>query len=228
MPRSPGPALKRPVRALALAAFAALLASCAGGPPPPVWQANAHAALNSHESAYLKGDTRIAASEFARARSEISRSGRGDLLARAELVRCAAQVASLEFDDCPGYLAHEADAGAQERAYAAYLSGRWQGLDAAQLPAHHRTLPVSGPAALAGVDDPLARLIAAGALLRAGRIDPAGIAGAVNTASANGWRRPLLAWLGVQAKRAEDAGDREAAADIRRRMAIAGGEAPGR
>jgi hypothetical protein len=31
-------------------------------------------------------------------------------------------------------------------------------------------------------------------------------------------RRPLLAWLGVQAKRADEAGDREAAVRLRRRM----------
>ena len=42
----------------------------------------------------LAGDTQLAEREFAYARAEISRSGRGDLLARAELVRCAARAAS--------------------------------------------------------------------------------------------------------------------------------------
>jgi len=59
--------------------------------------------------------------------------------------------------------------------------------------------------------------------MRSGRIDPAAISGAIETASAQGWRRPLLAWLGVQAKRAEDAGDVETAARIRRRIALISG-----
>jgi len=45
---------------------------------------------------------------------------------------------------------------------------------------------------------------------------------AINTASAQGWRRPLLAWLQLQLQRAEAAGDSAEAARIRRRIALAG------
>jgi hypothetical protein len=75
---------------------------------------------------------------------------------------------------------------------------------------------------LAGVADPLARLVAAGALLKAGRITPADIAAAVDTASSQGWRRPLLAWLGVQEQRARAAGDAAAVERLRRRIELAG------
>ncbi len=131
-------------------------------------------------------------------------------------------MASLAFDDCPGFEALAADAGAPERAYAAFLAGRWQGLDAALLPAQHRAL-LAGAAdagALAAIADPMSRLVAAGVLFRIGRLTPAGIAAAADTASANGWRRPLLAWLGVQAARADAADDRAAAARIRRRIEL--------
>ena len=53
---------------------------------------------------------------------------------------------------------------------------------------------------------------------------PAGIVLAVDTASTQGWRRPLLAWLGVQAQRAEAAGDTAAQAAIERRRKLAGGQ----
>ena len=66
----------------------------------------------------------------------------------------------------------------------------------------------------------MSRLVAAGVLFRMGRLMPAGIAAATDTASANGWRRPLLAWLGVEAARADAAGDRDAAARIRRRIGV--------
>lgn len=202
------------MRAMSFALSAALLGACAGAPPPPDWQSNAHLALKNFETAYLRGDSGLGDSEFARARTELASTGRADLVARAELARCAVQVASLAIEDCPGFTALAADADANERAYAEYISGRWEGLNVDLLPAQHR--PVVASSALP--TDPLARLVAAGALLRAGRLEPAGIAAATEAASANGWRRPLLAWLGVQEKRAADAGDGEAAARIRRRI----------
>ncbi len=66
--------------------------------------------------------------------------------------------------------------------------------------------------------------MAAGVLFRRAAIAPEGIAVAVETASAQGWRRPLLAWLGVQHNRAEAAGDRQAAEAIRRRIQLVAGE----
>ncbi|TSA11495.1 MAG: hypothetical protein D4R74_13020 [Betaproteobacteria bacterium] len=206
-----------------------LLTACAGAPAPPGWQMDAQDALRNFTAAYFSGNTRLAAQEFARARADIASTGRPDLLARAELVRCAARVASLEFDECAGYEALAADALAGERAYAAFLGGRWQGLDAALLPVQHRAL-LAGAVdehALAATADPMSRLVAAGVLFRIGRLAPAGIALAAETASANGWRRPLLAWLGVQAARADAAGDKDAAARIRRRIEIvSSGAAP--
>ena len=70
---------------------AALIAGCAGGPVPPDWQLDARAALQGFEKHYLEGNTKVAEAEFARAKDEIRKTGRGDLLARAELVRCAAR-----------------------------------------------------------------------------------------------------------------------------------------
>lgn len=203
-----------------LAAALLWLAACASGPPAPDWQAAAHGSLRAFQAAYFAGRTRAAEQEFARARSALAATGRPDLVARAELLRCAAQVASLDFDDCPGYRALAADAAAPERAYAAYLEGTAQAADRALLPEHQRNASSGNLAAIA---DPVSRLVAAGVLFRQAAIASEGIAVAVETASAQGWRRPLLAWLGVQEKRAEAAGDLAAAAAIRRRMELAGG-----
>jgi hypothetical protein len=199
-----------------------VLAGCASKPQPPSWQPGARDALDGYTDAYLKGDSRAADAEFARARRETASTGRPDLVAQVELVRCAARVASLEFDDCPGFAALAQDATPQQRAYAAYLAGRWQGLDTALLPEQHRA--VAGGALLESVGDPLARLVAAGARFKAERITPADIGSATETASGQGWRRPLLMWLGVSAKRAEAAGDTAALALVRRRIALAAGE----
>ncbi|RJG14654.1 hypothetical protein [Massilia cavernae] len=206
-------------------AVAAALAACGSKPVQPSWKVNAADALKGYSDAYLKGNTSIADTEFARARSEIASTGRPDLVAFAELVRCATRVAALEFDDCPGFAALADAATPGERAYAAYLAGRWQEVDAGLLPAQHqavaRVAEGQGTAVLTAIPDPLSRLVAAGALMKAGRLAPADIALATETASGQGWRRPLLVWLGVARKRAEAAGDTAEAARIQRRIDVA-------
>ena len=98
-------------------------------------ESNAKTSMDHAVAAYLAGDTRLADSDFERARSEIARTGRIDLLGRAELVRCAARVASLVFEPCEGFEKLRADAPAAERAYADYLAARVQPQDIALLPA---------------------------------------------------------------------------------------------
>ena len=200
-----------------------LLAACAGGPPPADWQLNAQSASEAATAAYLAGDSAAETRHFERARSEVSRTGSPQRMARIELLRCAAHVASLVFEACPGYERLQADADAPERAYAQYLAGRAQAPDIELLPAVQRGVARGGPAALREVADPLSRLVAAAVLFQQGRADPTTIALAVDTASAQGWRRPLLAWLNVQLARAEHAGDTSEVERLRRRIALAQG-----
>ncbi len=197
-----------------------VLAGCAGGPPPPDWQANAHAALTAHTAAWLTGHDRAAAQELAIARREIARTGNAEHAARVELTACAARFASLEPGDCPAFQSLARDAGPAARTYADYLAGRWQGLNAALLPPAQQGVPGAGDALvmLHDSEDPLSRLVAAAALLRAGRLPPAGITLAIDTASQQGWRRPLLAWLGIDRDRHAAAGDVTAAAARQRQM----------
>lgn len=223
--RQPRPGLGAWARAGALSLA---LAGCASAPPTPDWQLNAHGALDRAVAAYLAGDTRVADAEFERAQRELSRTGRADLLARAALLRCAAQVASLELGPCPAFEPYRADAPAAERAYAAYLAGQASAADLAWLPPAQQTVAAAGAgtdAALAAITDPVARLVAAGVLLQTGRASAATSTLAVGTASAQGWRRPLLAWLGVAAQRADAAGAADEAARLRRRIAWVQGTA---
>lgn len=207
---------------IASVAAAVILAACAGKAPAPAWQANAHDSLQRFTARYLRGTGGAADAEFARARSELASTGQATLVARAELTRCAAQVASLVFDPCTGFERLRREAAPAERAYGDYLAARVTPAEVALLPEQHRPV-ASGredAAALQAIADPLARLVAAGVLLRSGRASPPVLQLAVDTASQQGWRRPLLAWLGVQAQRAERAGAVEEAQRIRGRMAL--------
>lgn len=193
------------------------LTACSSGPKTPDWQLEAKGSTDRAVAAYLEGNTRVEAVEFTRARNEISSTGNIDLMARAELLRCATRVASLVFEPCTGFEKLRQDAAPAERAYADYLMGTLSPQDAALLPESQRS-----PGADA---EPLSKLVAAGARFRAGNASPVLIQQAVDTASAQGWRRPLLAWLGVQASLAEKAGDVAEAARLKRRMELTANEA---
>lgn len=215
---------------IAVSGFLAVLAGCAGKPPAPDWQLNAYSASDRAVQAYLDGRQRVESAEFARARSEIARTGDAAQLARLELLRCAAQVASLDLAPCTRFDALAQDATPTERAYARYLAGRADPADVALLPQAQQAAARAGPeqtaAVIAGQSDPLAQLVAAGARFARGQASPQLVQLAVDTASRQGWRRPLLAWLGVQEKLAEGRGDEPQAARLRRRMAIVNQEKP--
>jgi outer membrane murein-binding lipoprotein Lpp len=218
---APLPAAALAVTAAVAAALA--LAACSSRPPTPDWQMNAQSSMQRFTTAYLTGDTRVETLEFTRARAEIARTGRPDLLARAELLRCATRVASLVVEPCAGFEALREDAAPPERAYANFLAGKATPQEAALLPEAQRgtvAAGANGDVALKEIKDPLSQLVAAGVLFQTGRATPTTIALATDTASAQGWRRPLLAWLLVQAQRADQAGAGDEAARIRRRIAV--------
>ncbi len=212
------------MRTLSFLGAAMLLGACSSGPPSPDWQMNAASSMERAVSAYLSGDDRVALQEFAKARNEMASTGQVTLVARAELVWCASRVASLVLEDCAGFEKLRQDAAAPERAYAHYLAGRAKPEETALLPEPQRgaanATADSAAAALAGIQDPFSRLVAAGVLLRTGRANPAVLTVAADTASAQGWRRPLLAWLGVLAMRAEKSGDTVEAQRLHRRIEL--------
>ena len=205
-------------RSLTLLA-ALLMAACSSAPPAPDWQLNAHGAAQRAQQAWLSGDDKVAGSEWARARAEVARTGRPELMARLELMRCAAEVASLQMGPCTAFDALRQDAGAEDQAYADYLAGRLDPARVALLPDAQRAA-AGNVAAIAAIADPLSRLVAAGAALRAGRATPETLVLATDTASAQGWRRPVLAWLLLREQRARSGGDRALADALQRRIAL--------
>jgi hypothetical protein len=200
-----------------------LVAACGNKPRQPDWLVNADGAQDRYERAYLSGNERVAGSEFTRLRTELASTAQPGLVARAELTRCAVQVASLDFAPCTGFERLRPDAPEAERAYADFLAGQLAPEQAKLLPAEYRGIAggQGGAAALKGIKNPLPRVIAAAVLLRTEKADPEVLQIAADTASEQGWRRAVMAWLGAQAMRAEKAGATEEAARLRRRMELA-------
>lgn len=186
---------------------------------------NAKSGLDRATAAFLTGNSRLEAVEFARARADLARTGRPELVARAELVRCATRVASLVIEDCRAFTALAQDATEADRAYARFLAGTATAADLPLLPPQHRGTALTSAPDLASMTDPLSRLVAAGVLLRRGAASPAVVRQAIDSASSQGWSRPLLAWLKLALQSAENTGDAEQASALRRRIALVGGDA---
>jgi hypothetical protein len=214
------------VKKLSLLLSIVLLAGCGNKPRQPDWLVNADGAQDRFERAYLSGNDRVANSEFTRFRTEVASTAQPGLVARAELTRCAVQVASLDFAPCAGFEALRRDAPEAERAYADFLAGTATSEQVKLLPEEYRGVAggAGGAAALKGIKSPVSRVVAAGVLLRTEKADPEVLEVATDTASEQGWRRAVMAWLGAQAMRAEKAGATEEAARLRRRMALAAAE----
>jgi hypothetical protein len=215
----------------AIAALGLLVAGCASRPAPPAWQTDAATALDAFREHYLAGETRLAERSLAEARRHVSATGDPAVAARVELIRCGITTAALDFAPCQG-LDEPARYGSEEdRAYAAFVTGDGRPVDRTRLPPQYRDVAGRTDAAatlqsLRAIADPLSRLVAAGALFRRSMLPPEGVAVAVDTASRQGYRRPLLAWLGIQESMARTAGDTTGADRIRRRIELAGGTRP--
>lgn len=201
---------------------AAVLGGCASSKKAPDWAINEQGAAERATDAYLSGNSRVADAEWRRARDEVSRTARPDLLARLELARCAAQVAALDAAPCTGFEAVAQDAADAEQAYARYLQGQLAAGDVALLPKAQQAVaplvPEQAAAALAAIEDPLSRLVAAGVLAVRGPVPMAVVTQAVDTASAQGWRRAVMAWLINQQRLARELGDTALADQVQRRL----------
>ncbi len=213
------------IRRFALAGVVLVGAACSSAPPVPDWQIQARGSLEEFRDHYLQG--RPAAAERAYARALAAISGTGDLAMRerAVLVRCGVAVAAVAFSECPSSDS-AAVRGSEEKAYAVFLSGEWAGLDRSALADAYRPMVTAASAegrnaAMLAIEDPVSRLIAAGVLYRRTEISPKGIDGAIATASAQGMRRPLLAWLGLAEQLAIRRGDDAAAKQLRARITFA-------
>ena len=217
----------------AMAAISVIaLSACGNQAPAPDWALSAEAAAQKAAQAYLQGHQRVEALQWQKARDAVASTGQPAQAAKLELMRCAAQVASLDWNNCPAYEALAQDAGQQEQAYARYLQARPQAGDTELLPEAQRAVArqllggASGAVAVAEIKDPLSRLVAAGVLLRGGAAGPALLQQGVDTASEQGWRRPLMAWLLLQLKAAQQSGDAEQQAQLQRRLRLLETSAP--
>ena len=210
---------------LAIAALVALTACGSGGPPPPDWKSDAADLVERYQKHALRGENSLAERYFQQAVAATGGAGRGAETARLWLIRCATRRAMLVDDACAEYAdLASIEPNAADQAYYQFLTLHWDALDAGLLPAHHRDV-VRAPVekrrqVVAKVSDPLGRLLDASLLVMRKEADATTLALAAETASAEGWREPLLIYLKLQEKQAAAQGDAAEQARLARRIRL--------
>jgi hypothetical protein len=214
------------MRTLLLITIALLLSACGGRPPVPDWKLDSASLIERYKKAELKGENTLAERYFEQALGAAGSTGRLEETARLHLVRCATRQASLAFEPCTPYLElARLGSSAEDEAYHRFLSGQWEGLDSGKLPEQYRALAANRDAAkslslLQNISDPLSRLIAISVAVARKQADEPMLSLAADTASEQGWRKPLLVYLKVLENRAGLKQDKAALEQLRARIRL--------
>lgn len=217
---------KKILKIAGVLSMTALLLACGSAPPTPEWKLQARDATERATAAYLSGLQRVAQAEWLKAKQEARRTAQPEQVARVVLAQCALRLASLDMSDCDELTPLLPDLSPPLLAYHRYLQGQTSAADIPLLPPAHQAVaqrllsqgeitPV-----IQAIPDPVAQLLAAAVALRSARATPSVLALGVETASQQGWSRPVLAWLGAYTLWAEQAGQSQLADQLKRRMAL--------
>ncbi|MDD4356204.1 MAG: hypothetical protein PHN98_03045 [Smithellaceae bacterium] len=209
--------------------FVLCICACGLLMPVPDWKDKAGGYLEEYKSSFLKGKELSTEPHFAQATREIAAGNDLRLLAVAYLTKYALHTASLEcFDDSEFLKIERLEPDAEDMAYYRFLQGNFTAVDASALPARYTGLlkaAASRNAVLAAheisaIGDPLSRLVAAGVWVNHLPCDEKIIQTAIDTASANGWQRPLWAYLEKLHTCYLEGGDKSRARAIKNRLEL--------
>jgi len=216
-------------KVLCLVALLVWIGGCGGSRPVPSWIASGHQQLETFKTDFLTGRAPlITETHFQKAVEEIKRGGDLDLLGKAWLTRMALQRAVLEeMEEEEIRRIEAAQAVPANDNFHRFLAGDPK-TDASLLPAPYRPFLAAlqggnaqgAAAAVAEIDDPLSRLIASGLAVQGHLETGSLLQRAVETASQNGWKRALLAWLKRLGAFYEASGEADKAAAVRQRIAL--------
>jgi hypothetical protein len=170
----------------------------------------------------------VAQAEWLKAKQEASRTAQPEQVARVILAQCALRLASLDMGACEELTPLVPDLSPSLRAYHRYLQGQITAADLPLLPPAHQAVAqrllaqTEVTAVIQAMSDPVSKLVAAAVALRSTQAQPSLLALGVDTASQQGWSRPVLAWLGAYKLWAEQTGHTSLTEQLQRRMALLG------
>lgn len=208
--------------------FCFLFPGC-GAKQIPEWQDASFSHLENFKKSYLIGKGNITELYFNRAVDEIKKSGDMDILSRAYLTKYAVSVAALEtFDDSEYRRIDTLQPEPHNKAFYLFLKGSFDTVDERLLPNQYKNFlkayrngkPEDVTREILKIEDPLSKLIAIGLTVQKNTYDEIILNAAIDTASHNGWKRALLAYLNTLQSFYETHNNKEKASLIEQKIQI--------
>ena len=209
--------------------FVLFICACGSLMPVPVWKEKGARYLDEYTNSFLKGKELSSEPHFVTATRELTAANDLRLLAVVYLTKYALHTASLErFDDSEFLKIEQLEPDEADMAYCRFLQGNFAAVNASALPARYTGLLKAAErkdVALAAheisaISDPVSRLVAAGVWVKHLPYDENILQKAIDTASAGGWRRPLLAYLEKLHAFYSESGDTDKARAMRNRIEL--------
>jgi hypothetical protein len=205
------------------------ICACSSSQPIPQWKDTASRQLENYKTNFLTDKEDADEPHFIKARNAISSNNDLQMLAKAYLIKYALHTAVLEdFDDSDFLRIDKLEPNAANRAYYDLLKGNISQLNEAKLkPVYQKLLRLMrdknlsvAAREISSIDDPLSRLIACGIWVKYMPYNEDVIKLAINTASQDGWKKPLWAYLTKLQKYYLDRQETDKAETIKERLEL--------
>ena len=204
-----------------------VVVACGPATPTPKWKENAYEQLELYKTGFLTGKEGSGGPHFTKSKREMASGNDLQLLSVAYLTKYALHVACLEsFDPSEMTQIARIEPEAYDAAYLHFLKGDFRVVDARRLPVRYAGVLKAAAIAdsakavreISAMEDPLSRLVACGVWIKYLTGDENLLVVCIDTASANGWSRPLWAYLSKLESLYLERGEKAKAEAVKERM----------
>lgn len=193
--------------------------------PAPAWQQDGNTTMTNFINSYMEGNDKFAENYYLKLEESLKLTADPDIMVIAPLTKCAMNIALLEDYGCEEAQPFVAALKKKDNIkYFNFVSGK-----VSDLPLRYKDFVKSSSACLTEtinlkikkLPEPLSKIIASSVVVRNKCYDEKTLINAVDTASAEGWKKAALKYLDLLLKFYEEKGYTEKAGSIQKRIELA-------
>jgi hypothetical protein len=198
-----------------------LIFSCSSQ-PAPAWQSDSFVSMNNMIRSYLEGNDRFAQNYYEKFILNLEKTTDPDEIVKGHLIKCSLDFSLMNYRTCS-----EAEPfipilkNEENLIFYNFISGK-----SSKTPEkYEKVAKYSSPCELSSInkeikkfDEPLSKLIASSFAVKSGCYDDITLKNAIDTASAEGWKKASIRYLEFAADHFEKNGKNDKAENLRKRI----------